>query len=453
MAQNREHYDKERAFLRDLLVACEKDEVEKVKSFENDLKKKNISVCDYKDGNKSGAIHAAARGGSLKTLEYLLSLRPEQGALLDARNRTPLMAACTSDESAECVRYLLEKNSFARDSINLSSDGVACVHLAACLNSEKTLKYLLELGGADPNMPSNAGSPLHWAAGHAHTGATTKLLLSTGKVDINGRDPMGCTPVISACLRGSSEIVKVLCDAGADLTIFAKNMSALIGAAVSGNLECAKIIVEKGGDELCMVRDPEEHLLPIEHAAHAGQKDIISFLAEKSGMNDVDATSYIRKIQTEYEEMIKRTMEAEQAADASASQIKEEGNKLFADKKFSEAITKYEAALQVPQISSALRATLLSNISASYLRNENAVKARDFANQACAANPKYPKAFFRLGQACSMLNDHEEAARAFWDAYNLDTKSKEAPTYLKLFKQNIDAGKIAYAEKQKKGDV
>ena len=446
---NREQYDQERAFLRDLLIACEKDDVEKVKAMEKDLKSKSsISVCDYRDGNKAGAIHAAARGGARRTLEFLLSIKPEQGALLDARQRTPLMAACSSDESADCVKYLLEYNKFAKDSVNVASDGVACVHLAACLHTSKSLEYILEIGGVNPDTPSNAGTPLHWAAGHAATAATTKLLICSGNVDVNARDHSGCTPLIQACLRGSSDIVRALCDAGADLTVSALNMTALIASAVSGNLECVKIILAKGGENLCLERDAHENLLPIEHAAHAGQKAVVEFLADKSRMSGINADVFIKKIQEDYEESLRKAKEEELAADEAANKAKEEGNKYFLEQKFAEAIEIYETACRTPMISTHLQAVLFSNISASWLKLGNAEKSRENAEKGCAADANFAKAYFRLGQACALLNDHEAAAKAYWDGYNIDKQGKEASTCLQLFKQQIDLGKKAHAAKQ-----
>jgi len=451
-AKDRENYEKEREFIRELLIACEKDELGRVKELDQQLKSRNtgVSISDYKDGRKSGAVHAAARGGAKDTLEFLLSLRPEQGGMRDSEGRTPLIAACSSENGAACVKFLLESNPAAKETVNAESNETRAIHFAASLDHDDSLRLLLDLGRADPNSPSSAGLPIHWAAGHSSTAQTLKALLDTGKVDVNAKDPQGCTPIILAAMRGKPELVQCLCDAGADLKVFVQNLGVLGAAAAGGSKRCVEIILEKGGNELCLIRDPVENLLPVDVAAHSGHEDIVELLGPLSGLKGVSAAELIREAKEEHEKQIRKAAEEQRAADEAAGKLKEAGNKLFAQQKFSEAIEEYNAALVAAgeKASGNMRATIHSNMSACYLKLNLPEQARVAAEQATTADPTFAKGQFRLGQACSALKDHQAAAQAFWDAYNIDKKASDAATFLNLFKKEIDSGKIAYQQQQ-----
>lgn len=447
---DKDKYHKEREFLHSLLVACEKDDLAKVKELEKSLarSKPGVSILRYRDGNKASVIHAAARGGARRTLEYLLNMDPTQGALKDASGKTPLIAAVSSEQGAPCVDYLLTHNSFAKDSIGESCNGTQAIHLASALDLPNPLASLLQAGHPDPNAASEAGRPLHWAAGHASNGATTKVLLDTGKVDVNALDDKGCTPLILACLRGVQEIVKLVCAQPlVKYDIFAHNLSALGAACVSGSIECITLILEHGGESLCMVRDPVEHLLPIEIAAHAGQEAVVDLLAAKSGMENVNAKQLVRDIQDRFEREEDQKRQEQQEADQLATVTKDQGNALFLEKDYVGAIAKYEQARQVPKVSAGFQAACLSNISACQLKAGSSEKAIQAAQTATECDPTFMKGFYRLGQAYSSVQDHESAAKAYWDGHQVNKASKESKQYLALFRKEIDAGKRKHAAK------
>ena len=442
-----DQYERERQFFRELLIACEKDELEKVQKIERELQQKGISVCDYRDGKKAGVVHAAARGGAKRTLEYLLKIKPEQGGLKDSEGRTPLMSACSADNASECVKFLLTENTAAKATVNEDSNGIRAVHMAASLNNGDSLKFILEFGKVDPDSPSSAGTPLHWAAGHSSTIETCKILLETKKVDVNARDPQGSTPIIIASLRGKPEIVQLLCESGSDLNVFAYNLSALGAAAVSGSKSCCEILLKYGGDQLCLSRDPIEHLLPVEVAAHAGNDEIVNFLAKKSGLGTIDATKYIKDIQTAHQEKVQKENEVISLADAEATRYKEEGNALYASKSYEEAIARYQLALN-DKSSNKIKAQIYCNMSACYFKLNKFEEAKKYAEKAKVEDPKFLKSYYRLGQVYSELKDHENAAKQYWDAYNVGKSTTEGPQYLQLFNKEIEMGKKAYAKQQ-----
>jgi ankyrin repeat protein len=81
-------------------------------------------------------------------------------------------------------------------------------------NIEATVRLLLERG-ADPTLTTKYGStPLHNAACHGNAIAI-RLLLATGRVDLEARDEDGMTPLHWAAERGHLEAARLLVDAGA----------------------------------------------------------------------------------------------------------------------------------------------------------------------------------------------------------------------------------------------
>ena len=76
-----------------------------------------------------------------------------------------------------------------------------------------------------------------------------RLLLANG-ANVNYRDPTGYTALTSAVEEGSIEMVNLLLDAGADLTILGGSGagSALHSAARDGNVEIVRLLLQRGAD-------------------------------------------------------------------------------------------------------------------------------------------------------------------------------------------------------------
>lgn len=440
--QQHEQYEQERAFLRELLVACEKDDVDKVK----ELAKKH-PICDYRDGKGAGAIHAACRGASLRTIEFLLSIRPEQAALKDAELRTPLMTCCFAHDSnaPACLELLLKSKHGQTTVESETASGVRAVHFAASLDSAACLEVLLTKAKADAMAPSSAGYPLAWAVAHAGNAQTTELLVKQPNVDVNAtgsaQEP---SALLVACLQNKLEIATVLVQHGAKLDAFTHNLSPLHACCATGALDCAKLLLSQpGGGALCLLRDPVENHLPIDVAVESNQVEIAQFLAKDSGFADRDIPEWIAHTQAQHDHAAKVSSELTAQADAAALAEKEVANLEFASARYDTAAKRYldAAAKYGAECSKPVLAVLYSNAAAAHLKVCSFAEARECAELAVEADPTHAKSFLRLGQACHGLKDHEAAARAYWSGHEADKASPDAARFVALFKKEIEAAK------------
>jgi ankyrin repeat protein len=74
---------------------------------------------------------------------------------------------------------------------------------------EAVVKLLLETGKADVDSKRRIGQTLLYAAGNGHE-VVAKLLLETGRVDVNSEDSSGQTPLSYAARNGHKAVVKLL---------------------------------------------------------------------------------------------------------------------------------------------------------------------------------------------------------------------------------------------------
>jgi len=83
-----------------------------------------------------------------------------------------------------------------------------------------------------------------------HDDAAGLAKLIAGGADVNELDANGDAPLVMAAYLGHAEIVRMLLDAGADLTAVDPGMraTALHAAAYAGRTEAARVLVERGID-------------------------------------------------------------------------------------------------------------------------------------------------------------------------------------------------------------
>uniref|UniRef100_A0A5B7A411 Putative Tetratricopeptide repeat (TPR)-like superfamily protein n=1 Tax=Davidia involucrata TaxID=16924 RepID=A0A5B7A411_DAVIN len=121
--------------------------------------------------------------------------------------------------------------------------------------------------------------------------------------------------------------------------------------------------------------------------------------------------------------------ELEQKALAQASDAKLEGNKLFGDGQYEEALSNYELALQVaPDTPSSveIRSICHANRGTCFVKLGQYKDAIEQCSKALELNPKYVKALLRRGEAHEKLENFEEAIADMKKILELDESHVQA---------------------------
>ena len=133
---------------------------------------------------------------------------------------------------------------------NLKGPGGSTPLMAGVLYGDADTVRLLLDSGADPNIRNEAGATaLMWATDDPEK---TRLLLTKG-ADAKARSEDGRTPLLIAAGRfGSSAVVKLLLDAGADPSVKAHGLAGpttpLSQAAHSGDETVLRLLIKSGAD-------------------------------------------------------------------------------------------------------------------------------------------------------------------------------------------------------------
>ena len=132
--------------------------------------------------------------------------------------------------------------SWPKTKTELRNDKDESVLMLAALKGHFSLVQKLVEHDADVNKPG--WTPLHYAASAGHVQIIEYLLENSAYID--AESPNGTTPLMMAAMYGSPEAVKVLIQAGADLS--SKNQLGLSAwdFAVRGQRQNAKELIETG---------------------------------------------------------------------------------------------------------------------------------------------------------------------------------------------------------------
>jgi cytohesin len=183
-------------------------------------------------------LHFAARGGYTEIVLALLDkgADPEAGherkrtALVEAkaaghsetakvlamRSAPPDLNMAIESGGLEVVRQLLDANP------GLIQSETGTLHTAVVAGDEKIVQLLLDRGANVNTLNNFLMTPLHIAAEEGNRLAIARLLLDRG-ADVNGGKTAerreGHTPLHQAAMSGDLEVLKLLVDRGADLTL------------------------------------------------------------------------------------------------------------------------------------------------------------------------------------------------------------------------------------------
>jgi ankyrin repeat protein len=266
-------------------------DIELVRSLLN----KETDVDSWDDSHGKTALQHAAMRGHKELVELLL----DKGARIDAQGRfpggTPLHYAIENSHE-EIVELLIasgadvnERNLYewtplheavrskCKDIVALLIDNGANInagaqwnytpiHYAAWSRNTEMIELLVEKG-ADINAKDEWDwTPLHYMAQHDYYRDMVEFLIAKG-ADVNAKNNEGQTPVDVAVSQNHSEIVKLLIEKGADVSLHA--------AARQGLLEKLKELIGKGSDINAADSSGQTAL---HYAARRGHKKIVELL-------------------------------------------------------------------------------------------------------------------------------------------------------------------------------
>jgi len=151
---------------------------------------------------------------------------------------------------------------------------------AACTNRVNVAKILLKTGKVEVDCKDVADlTPLLQAAKGGHE-ILVKLLLDTGKADVNAKDDLfEGTPLSWAAGNGHEGIVKLLLDTGETDVNTQDNNNPLSVAAEYGHLRIVELLLETGWADI-NVRDSVHQRTPLEWADFGGHTAIAKLLRE-----------------------------------------------------------------------------------------------------------------------------------------------------------------------------
>ncbi|KAF5284185.1 hypothetical protein FQR65_LT00185 [Abscondita terminalis] len=274
-----------------------------------------VSVCD-KIHNMS-PIHYSSRNGHKHSLALLLDNAEDKNVidLPDSLQRTALMLA-VSDGNFDCAKMLLtcqanpntvdvdKHSSIFRAVVNLQHNAVELLisngatvdvadvhgknvlHLAAACGNLQSMQTILKHmdAKAASALDNQKLTALHWACYSGSTNCVSFLLDQNIFKTMSGNvfSPVHCAII------GAKQCLEALCEHyGTDIINLkdARNRTPLHIAALHGQIDCAKYLLEKGAEVDCKDANGRTPLIA---AAHNGQSQILDlFFSYKS-----DVTSY-----------------------------------------------------------------------------------------------------------------------------------------------------------------
>ncbi|KAK4232838.1 hypothetical protein C8A03DRAFT_39511, partial [Achaetomium macrosporum] len=181
--------------------------------------------------------------------------------------------------------------------------------VAAYFGILEATETLLQRSNNGDLKDSFGRTALSWAAGNGHQ-AVVKMLLDTGKVDIDSKDDYGRTPLWWAARNGHETVVKMLLDTGkADVDSKDNHgRTPLSWAAVNGHEAVVKMLLDVGKAD---VDSKDYHgRTPLWWAAGNGHEAVVKMLLD-TGNADVDSkdndgrTPLLQAAENGYEAVVK----------------------------------------------------------------------------------------------------------------------------------------------------
>ncbi|ATY58984.1 ankyrin 2,3 unc44 [Cordyceps militaris] len=195
--------------------------------------------------------------------------------ITDGQGRTPLHLACADDfQRPALVRYLLAHG--ANPSATTRARETPLVMAIRCGNAE-IVEALLE-SGADHSAQDRMGcAALHEVIESGQV-EIARLLLQHGANPSLPRPLTGETPLHTAILTGSLDMVKLLVDGGADLAAEYNDFTPFLLACQDGSAKLVRWMLQNGVDVQTNIN--KRGLTPLHAAAMSGSDEVVKTLLQ-----------------------------------------------------------------------------------------------------------------------------------------------------------------------------
>jgi ankyrin repeat protein len=184
------------------------------------------------------SFRKACEDGELEVVTYFLELGANKNSSDEKFGFTGCHFAARKGH-IHIIEFLNKDNDMQQESF----DGFLPIHIAAMENQRHVVEWYIKKG-VDVNHASGKGyTPLHMAIDGCAKDVT-KYLLGVQGIAVNTANAIGSYPIQYAVKKGNLDLVKLLLNHGADITIVGKGGSTLLHLAVqSKNEELVKYLV------------------------------------------------------------------------------------------------------------------------------------------------------------------------------------------------------------------